>query len=143
MFEFKKEEKIGLLKRALKRRIDGIGEYEENLKTNLKKIEKVKLTLEEKIEQYKDDDIIVRMLEAQLAEHEKNYGSTKTEINRDLEEAKETYPTVEAFYDLLENKKYDEETLLFMIDLFLKPILNDWHGLEESENESEEDVQES
>lgn len=139
MSKFSNKEKIGLLKRGLERRVVGSkGAIEEQLK-NIETIENSRKELTSRIKLYKDDEITVKMLKAQLSEFDRQYNGEVVRFKMAIEEIKMSKPQtkrvlemINAIQDENSNAVNSRELLLGLIDLFFAQIIQDWSELEES-----------
>ena len=138
MNKFTKKEQLGLLKRGLTRRLVGANPAIKEKESEIEKITNVRKELVDRIEKYKDDDIVVKMLEAQMSEYDRQYAGTKQNYLIAIEEIKESEPVVKRTLkciEKIENDKASGYLLYLLLDLFFKPVLTDWNEMEESMKE--------
>ena len=133
MNKFTKEEQLGLLERGLQRRIVGMNPAIKQKEEQIEEIIEVRKRFTDRIEKYKDDKVIVDMLNAQLTQYDRQYEGTKQQYIMAIEEIKESEPTVKKLIKQIETIKTTKKsgTLLYlMMDLFMKEILTDWNEME-------------
>jgi|GEM_PF-5576228 len=138
MENFTKKEQLGLLKRGLTRRLVGANPAIKEKESEIEKITNVRKELVDRIEKYKDDTIVVKMLEAQMSEYDRQYAGTKQNYLIAIEEIKESEPVVKRTLKCIEKIEKDKVSgylLYLLLDLFFKPVLTDWNEMEESMKE--------
>ena len=138
MNKFTKKEQLGLLKRGLTRRLIGANPAIEEKESEIKKITEVRQEFIDRIEKYKDDEVVVNMLTAQVSEYDRQYAGTKQNYLIAIEEIKQSEPTVKKvlkYIEKVEKGNKDGSILYLLLDLFFKPVLTDWNEMEESMKE--------
>ena len=68
MSNFTKEESLGLLKRGLQRRLIGKNKAIEEREKNITRLTEMREGIVNRIEKYKEDEYIVKMLNSQLTQ---------------------------------------------------------------------------
>ncbi len=142
MSNFTEKEQLGLLKRGLTRRLVGANPAIKEKESEIAKITTVRKEFVDRIEKYKDDEVVVNMLTAQVSEYDRQYAGTKQNYINSIEEVKESEPTVKKVLKYIEKveKGNKDGTLLYMLlDLFFKPVLTDWNELENDMKEEKDD----
>ena len=142
MNNFTEKEQLGLLKRGLTRRLVGANPAIKEKESEIKKITKVRKEFIDRIEKYKDDKVVVDMLNAQVSEYDRQYAGTKQNYIDSIEEIKESEPTVKKvlkYIEKVERGNKDGSILYLLLDLFFRPVLTDWNELEESMKVSKDD----
>ena len=140
MNKFTKKEQLGLLKRGLTRRLIGANPAIEEKERVITKIIEVRKEFIDRIEKYKDDEVVVNMLTAQVSEYDRQYAGTKQNYIDSIEEIKESEPTVKKalkYIEKVEKGNKDGSILYLLLDLFFRPVLTDWNELEESMKEED------
>ncbi len=138
MNNFTEKEQLGLLKRGLTRRLVGANPAIEEKESEINKIATVRKELVDRLEKYVDDEIVVKMLNSQLAQFDRQYAGTKQNYLNAIEEIKENEPTVKKvlkYIEKVEKGNKDGTLLYLLLDLFFQPVLTDWNELEESMKE--------
>ena len=146
MCNFTQEEKLGLFKRGLQRRLIGKNKAIEEREKNITRLAEMREGIVKRIEKYKDDDYIVKMLNSQLTQFDREYSGTKQQFVNAIEEIKETEPIVkELLADIHNIEKGNsaevevDKFLDIILDLFFKAMLTDWKEMEtQNEKESKE-----
>jgi hypothetical protein len=163
------EEKLGLLERGLKRRVENYPKYVESGKVQQEKVQKFVDEFNRIIEVYKNDYKVrkqlqndksliamagsksklkkllenevefVKMVETGRDEYLKNYGQEIFRIQMMLDEAKEGLPDAEYLLKLIAHNNYDEKMLDSFMNLFLLPVLTDWKQYEEDLKKQEQE----
>ena len=134
MSKFTKKKQLGLLKRGLQRRLIGANPAIKEKENEIKKITKVRNEFIDRIEKYKDDKVIVDMLNSQLTQYDRQYAGTKQNYLMAIEEIKESEPVVKRtlkYIEKIEKDKVSGYLLYLLLDLFFKPVLTDWNEFEE------------
>lgn len=135
MSDFTNQEKLGLLKRGLTRRMKGSNPAIKQKEDEIKRITATRQEYVDRIEKYEDDEVVVKLLSAQLSQYDRQFAGTKMNYLIAIEEIKESEPTTKKLLKYIEKieKGSKDGTLLYMfLDLFSKPMLTDWHELEQS-----------
>ena len=131
MSNFTKKQKLELLKRGLKRRIDGLEGAVAERQKNIDTIKGKRVELTSRIEKYKDDELITTLLKAQLTEFDRQYTNQNAIFQTAIDEIRQSAPKVERLYELLDNlNNKEKELVLLFLDLFFKETLIDWNDLE-------------
>lgn len=130
-------DKIGLIERGLKRRLENLPNFKKVREEEIAKVSDMKKQIEDRIEKYKDDETIVNGLKANLEEFEKTYVKIANDHKTDIEEAEKTIPQVGRLLKRIENIDFDVELLESIFDIFLSNVIRDWKVFEEMEKESE------
>ena len=146
MSNFTQEEKLGLFKRGLQRRLIGKNKAIEEREKNITRLAEMRKGIVKRIEKYKDDDYIVKMLNSQLTQFDREYSGTKQQFINAIEEIKESEPSVkELLADIHNIEKGNsaevevDKFLDIILDLFFKAMLTDWKEMEtQNEKESKE-----
>ncbi len=141
MNNFTKEEQLGLLKRGLTRRLVGANPAIKEKESEIEKITTIRQEYIDRIEKYKNDEVVVNILNAQVSEFDRQYAGTKQSFILAIEEIKESEPTVKKvlkYIEKVEKGNKDGSLLYLLLDLFFQPILTDWHEMEESMKEDTE-----
>ena len=134
MNKFTKKEQLGLLKRGLERRIIGANPAIKEKESEIKKITKVRNEFIDRIEKYKDDQVIVDMLNSQLKQYDRQFAGAKQNYIMAIEEIKASEPVVKRtlkYIEKIEKDKVSGYLLYLLLELFFRPILTDWHEMEE------------
>jgi len=162
-------EKLGLLERGLKRRVENLPKYIESGKREQKKvqdyidefnriIEVFKGDYKVRKELQKDKTLIamagsksklkklmeneaefVKLIETGRDEYVKNYGQEAFRVQLMLEEAQKSVPDAEYILSRIAHNDYDEKMLDSLLNLFLIPVLTDWKAFEEDEKKKQEE----
>lgn len=141
MSRFTKEEQLGLLKRGLERRLLGANSAIKQKEEEIEKINDIRKQYQDIIDNHQDEELIVNVFTAQLAEFDRQYAGTKQNFINAIEEIKESEPTAKKLLQLLDDKLTNLEILYPLLDLFFEPVLVDWHDMEEdAKKEEEKDV---
>lgn len=138
MNKFTRKEQLGLLKRGLTRRLIGANPAIEEKESEIAKITKVRSEFIDRIEKYADDEVVVNMLNSQVAQFDRQYAGTKQSYLLAIEEIKENEPNVKKvikYVRKIENGSKDSTLLYLLLDLFFREILTDWNELEENMKE--------
>lgn len=138
MNNFTKKEQLGLLKRGLTRRLVGANPAIKEKESEIAKITKVRKEFMDRIEKYADDKVVVDMLNAQVSEYDRQYAGTKQIYIESIKEIKQSEPAVKKTLKRIKEieKGNMSGTLLYLLlDLFFRPVLTDWHEMEESMKE--------
>lgn len=130
-------DKIGLIERGLRRRLENLPNFKKVREEEIAKILDIKKQIEDRIEKYKDDETIVNGLKANLEEFEKTYVKIANDHKTDIEEAEKTIPQVGRLLKRIENIDFDVELLESIFDIFLSNVIRDWKVFEEMEKENE------
>lgn len=130
-------DKIGLIERGLKRRLENLPNFKKVREEEIAKVSDMKKQIEDRIEKYKDDETIVNGLKANLEEFEKTYVKIANDHKTDIEEAEKTIPQVGRLLKRIENIDFDVELLESIFDIFLSNVIRDWKVFEEMEKENE------
>lgn len=130
-------DKIGLIERGLKRRLENLPNFKKVREEEIAKVLDMKKQIEDRIEKYKDDETIVNGLKANLEEFEKTYVKIANDHKTDIEEAEKTIPQVSRLLKRIENIDFDVELLESVFDIFLSNVIRDWKVFEEMEKENE------
>lgn len=133
MNNFTKEEKMGLLTRGLTRRLVGANPAIAEKEHEIERIDEVRKSITDRLEMYKDDDYIVRMLQSQITQFDREYSGAKQNYVMAIEEIKKSEPKVKKLLEILNNIKVGSDMwkmLDILLDLFFLPILTDWKELE-------------
>jgi len=141
MNEFTNEEKLGLLKRGLERRLIGVNPAIEEKEKQIEQINEIRQSYVDVLEEHKDNELIVRVFKAQLTEFDRQYSGTKQNYVNAIEEIKEAQPLVEIALDNIaeiENGTQDGDFMYTLLDLFFKPLLTDWYEMEQNMKEKED-----
>jgi len=139
--KFTKKEQLGLLKRGLTRRLVGANPAIEEKESEIAKITKVRKEFVDRLEKYKDDEIVVNMLTAQVSEYDRQYAGTKQNYINSIEEIKASEPTVKKvlkYIEKVEKGNKDGSLLYLLLDLFFQPVLTDWNELENDMKEEKD-----
>ena len=138
MNNFTEQEQLGLLKRGLTRRLVGANPAIKEKENEIEKITKVRKEFVDRIEKYADDEVVVKMLNAQVSEYDRQYAGTKQNYIDSIEEIKESEPTVKKalkYIEKVEKGNKDGSILYLLLDLFFRPVLTDWNEFEEDMKE--------
>lgn len=133
MNNFTKEEKMGLLTRGLTRRLVGANPAIAEKEHEIERIDEVRKSITDRLEMYKDDDYIVRMLQSQITQFDREYSGAKQNYVMAIEEIRKSEPKVKKLLEFLNNIKVGSDMwkmLDILLDLFFLPILTDWKELE-------------
>ncbi len=136
-------DKVGLIERGLKRRLENLPNFKKIREEEIEKILSMKTQIEERIEKFKDDELIVNGLKANLEEFEKTYVKIANDHKTDIEEAEKTIPQVETLLRHINNIRFfeeDTELLECVFDIFLSNVIRDWAVFEEMEKERDEET---
>lgn len=133
------DEKIGLIERGLKRRLENLPNFKKVREEEIAKVLDMKKQIEDRIEKYKDDETIVNGLKANLEEFEKTYVKIANDHKSDIEEAEKTIPQVSRLLKRIENIDFDVELLESVFDIFLSNVIRDWAVFEEMQKEEKEE----
>ena len=134
--KFSRLQQLGLLKRGLQRRLDGGIEFINKQKEAIKEIEDTRKKYADRLEKYKDDEVVVNLLKAQLTEFDRRYMGTKQNYKNSIEEVESSRPTVRElleYIDYVEKEKISDGPIYMFLELFGKEFLQDWYELEESQ----------
>lgn len=132
-------DKVGLIERGLERRLQNLPQFKKVREEEIAKILDMKKQIEERIEKFKDDELIVNGLKANLEEFEKNYVKVANEHKTDIEEAEKTIPQVETLLKRIHDIDFDVELLECVFDIFLSNVIRDWAVFEEMGKEEKEE----
>ncbi|MCK9319357.1 hypothetical protein [Methanoculleus sp.] len=135
-------DKVGLIERGLERRLQNLPQFKKVREEEIAKILDMKKQIEERIEKFKDDELIVNGLKANLEEFEKTYVKIANDHKTDIEEAEKTIPQVETLLIHINNVRYfeeDTELLECIFDIFLSNVIRDWAVFEEMEKEEKKE----
>jgi hypothetical protein len=162
-------EKLGLLERGLKRRVDNLPQYVMKLETERQRVISIASEFDKMLEQYKGDEKtrkellkderlcaiaggknklkkifydkpkFLSILETGKEEFLKNYGIEERRFKNLIDDATQSLPDAERILELIKYNKIDKEVLEPIINLFLLPILVDWRDFEEFEKEKEQE----
>lgn len=162
------QEKLGLLERGLKRRVENLPEYIQKLQNEQDKVQAVVDEYLAILEEYKNNPksrrelkqnkILIatagsknklkqlidnekefeKVIVTAIDEYQKNFGSTSIRFKMMIEEAQETLPDALKILDLIAYNKFDQDTIESLINLFLIPILTDWKEFEEELKKQEQ-----
>jgi len=135
-------DKVGLIERGLERRLQNLPQFKKVREEEIAKILDMKKQIEERIEKFKDDELIVNGLKANLEEFEKTYVKIANDHKTDIEEAEKTIPQVEILLIHINNVRYfeeDTELLECIFDIFLSNVIRDWAVFEEMEKEEKKE----
>lgn len=133
MNNFTKEEKMGLLTRGLTRRLVGANPAIAEKEHEIERIDEVRKSITDRLDMYKDDDYIVRMLQSQITQFDREYSGAKQNYVMAIEEIRKSEPKVKKLLEILNNIKVGSDMwkmLDILLDLFFLPILTDWKELE-------------
>lgn len=133
-------DKVGLIERGLKRRLENLPNFKKIREEEIEKILGMKTQIEERIEKFKDDELIVNGLKANLEEFEKTYVKIANDHKSDIEEAEKTIPQVETLLKRIHDIDFDVELLECVFDIFLSNVIRDWAVFEEMEKERNEET---
>lgn len=166
-------EKLGLLERGLKRRVENYPKYVEGGKAQQDKVQSFVDEFNRIIEVYKNDYKIrkqlqndktliamagtktklkkiledeaqfVKMVETGRDEYLKNYGQEVFRIQMLLDDAKASLPDAEYILGRIAHNDYDEKMLECFMNLFLLPVLTDWKQFEDDLKKEQEKEQDS
>jgi len=140
MSDFTREEELGLLKRGLTRRLKGKNPAIKQKEDTIKEITKTRQEYVDRIGKYADDEVVVKLLSSQLSEFDRQYSGTKQNYLLAIEEIRESEPTTKKllkYIDKIESGNKDGTLLYMFLDLFAKPMLTDWHQMEEDKKKEE------
>ena len=132
-------DKVGLIERGLERRLQNLPQFKKVREEEIAKILDMKKQIEERIEKFKDDELIVNGLKANLEEFEKTYVKVANEHKSDIEEAEKTVPQVKMLLGFIKNMVYDKNLLESIFDIFLSNVIRDWAVFEEMEKEEKKE----
>ena len=165
-------EKLGLLERGLKRRVENYPKYVESGEREKQKVRDIIAEFDRMIETYKgdyktrkqlqkdetlirmagnknklkklleDEEKFVALVNAGRREFEKNYMQEVDRIDIQLEKAKESIPDAEYLLQRIAHNDYDEKLIESFLNLFMIPVLSDWKQFEE-DFKAQENIQEN
>lgn len=141
--EFTKKEQLGLLKRGLTRRLVGANPAIEKKINEIERITVARQEYVDRIKKYADDEIVVKMLSAQLSQFDRQFSGTKQNYIMAIEEIKETEPIVKKvikYIEKIESGNKDGSLLYLLLPLFFKEILTDWNEMEQDMIQEKEKV---
>jgi len=166
-------EKLGLLERGLKRRVENYPKYFESGEREKAKVQAVIDEFQKMIDDYKgdyairkqlqkdetlikmagsksklkklleDETAFVAMIESGRDEFKKNYQQEQIRIDILLENARESLPDAEYLLQRIAHNDYDEKLVESLINLFLIPVLTDWRDFEQDQEKKQENIQDS
>ena len=131
------DEKLGYLQRGLERRLKNLPDFIENREKQMQEINKTRKTITDRIEKYKDDEVIINVLNSTLNEFDRKYKDVPLQYKTAIHEAQSTIKSVEKLHERIENLDFDKEFLELVVDCFLNNVVLDWKAFEELEKDKE------
>lgn len=137
------EEKLGYIQRGLQRRLDNLPAYKKNREEQLVQIKKSRKEITDRIEKYKDDEVLLRVLNGTLTEFDRQYKDVPIQYQTAIHEAERSLKYVQNLHDRIANLEFDKDFLEMIIETFLNNVVLDWKAYEEMEEDSQEEVKDN
>lgn len=131
-------EKLGYIQRGLKRRLENLPAYKKNREEQMQQIKKSRKEITDRIERYKDDDVLARVLNGTLTEFDRQYKDVPIQYQTAIHEAERSLKYVQELYDRIERLEFDKDFLELIMETFLNNVILDWKAYEEVEADNEE-----
>lgn len=132
------DEKLGYIQRGLKRRLENLPAYKKNREEQMQQIKKSRKEITDRIERYKDDDVLARVLNGTLTEFDRQYKDVPIQYQTAIHEAERSLKYVQELYDRIERLEFDKDFLELIMETFLNNVILDWKAYEEVEADNEE-----
>lgn len=132
------DEKLDILQRNLKKRIKHVPEMQDVIKKELSIFDGQRNELIKRIDKYKDDDFIQKILKNNLEYIDTQYEREIVERKTELDRLQRHLPILHALVgEINEMKKYPVTYVAveWLLDLFLERTLEDWVEIEKAEAE--------
>lgn len=131
-------EKLGYIQRGLQRRLENLPAYKKNREEQVQQIKKSRKEITDRVEKYKDDDVLVRVLNGTLTEFDRQYKDVPIQYQTAIHEAERSLKYVQELYDRIERLEFDKDFLELIMETFLNNVILDWKAYEEVEADNEE-----
>lgn len=162
---------LGLLERALQRRIDNLPNYKKQMQDEIDKVNGVLKEFEEMITDYKydeklrktlgkderlislagsktklnkllkDEEAFVKLVEVGAQRFKENYSSIETRYRLAIEEVEESLSDVKTLLSKIKDNTVCHEELKIFLSLFMQGALTDWEEFENAERQREEELE--
>ena len=132
------DEKLGYIQRGLQRRLENLPAYKKNREEQVQQIKKSRKEITDRVEKYKDDDVLVRVLNGTLTEFDRQYKDVPIQYQTAIHEAERSLKYVQELYDRIERLEFDKDFLELIMETFLNNVILDWKAYEEVEADNEE-----
>ncbi len=132
-----RQEKIDLLIWSLQDRLERYQPFKKQMKHNFDTFANGRKRFAERIEKYKDDKVIVEMLESNIEYIDKQYEKELSQYQYEMDRLERSIPKIEELISLLLTDADHTVSELF-IDLFLETALKDWENFKNMKQEEEQ-----
>jgi len=133
-----RQEKIDLLVWSLKDRLERYEPFKKQMKHNFDTFANSRKKFAERIEKYKDDKVIVDMLQSNVEYIDKQYEKELSQFEVEMNKLDRSMPKIEVLIEVLSESSTDLTVAELFIDLFLETALKDWEDFKNMKQEEEQ-----